>query len=149
MTDSIVDTAVLLKWVIVESDSPQAESYYSESQLLNRSLMVLDLAMIEADNGIWKKFHRKLYSRNWAMIAHRDLAQIPLIVIESLPHVDRALEIACDYDIAVYDAHFVAAVENLGCDGITADEPLVKAVGHDFPSIKLLKDWATQAPPTP
>jgi hypothetical protein len=40
----------------------------------------------------------------------------------------------------VIDAIYTA-VDSLKCDGVTADFPLVTAVGTAFPSIKLLKNW--------
>ena len=55
--------------------------------------------------------------------------------------LDAAFDIALAYGIAVYDGLFVALVRDLKIGGVTADVPLVRAVGNDFPEIVLLKDW--------
>jgi predicted nucleic acid-binding protein len=141
MTDWVVDTAVALKWIVSEHDSLLARAFYVSNMRAGATLSILDLGLIEASNGLWKRFHRKLMTRYETISAYDTLLKMPLDVLESMMSDRRALEIACNYDIAVYDAHFVAAVEAMGCDGITADEPLVAKVGKDFPSIKLLKDW--------
>jgi predicted nucleic acid-binding protein len=52
-----------------------------------------------------------------------------------------ALEIAIQYHRAVYDALFVALCQDLGLQGVTADEPLYNAIHPDFPQIILLRDW--------
>ena len=52
-----------------------------------------------------------------------------------------ALEIAAKYHRAVYDALFVALGQDLGLQGITADEPLHSAIHADFPQIMLLRNW--------
>jgi predicted nucleic acid-binding protein len=52
-----------------------------------------------------------------------------------------ALEIAAKYHRAVYDALFVALCQDLGLQGVTADEPLVNAIHIDFPQIILLRNW--------
>ena len=52
-----------------------------------------------------------------------------------------AFEIAVKYDRAIYDALFVALAQDLRLPGVTADEPLWRAVHADFPNIVLLRDW--------
>ena len=42
---------------------------------------------------------------------------------------------------AVYDALFVALVQDLGVKGVTADEPLYNTTHADFPRIMLLREW--------
>jgi predicted nucleic acid-binding protein len=52
-----------------------------------------------------------------------------------------AFAIATQFDVAVYDALFVAAARDLGIGGVTADEPLMRAVGATYPELRLLRNW--------
>jgi len=69
------------------------------------------------------------------------LNRSPVTILDSTPLLGDAFDLAVQFDIAVYDACFVAAVKQLGCLGVTADVPLVRKVGAAYPTIKLLKDW--------
>ena len=40
-----------------------------------------------------------------------------------------------------YDALFVALCQDLGLQGVTADEPLNNVIHTDFPQISLLRNW--------
>jgi predicted nucleic acid-binding protein len=43
--------------------------------------------------------------------------------------------------MSIYDALFVALVQDLQLSGVTGDEPLWQAVRADFPNVMLLRDW--------
>lgn len=97
--------------------------------------------MIESLNGIWKQYHRGLLTEAKARQAQAELKKAPVVLVDASPLLNDAFDIALKYDVVVYDACFVAAVQRLGCRGVTADVPLVQKVGAAFPSIILLKDW--------
>jgi predicted nucleic acid-binding protein len=141
MADCIVDTSVALKWVLVEADSALAEQVANDVLLSGGTLHVLDLARIEALNAIWLKFHRRLAPEAIVRTAVAKFYQSPVQILDSTPLLNSAFDLAIQFDIAVYDACFVAAVKQLGCLGVTADAPLVRKVSVAFPTIKLLKDW--------
>lgn len=69
------------------------------------------------------------------------LLQCPVHVEPASRVLESGFEIAAKYGRAVYDALFVALAENLGLQGVTADEPLYRAVSGDIPGIVLLRDW--------
>jgi predicted nucleic acid-binding protein len=141
MADCIVDTSVALKWVLVEADSVLAERVSNDVLTSGGTLHLLDLARIEALNAIWLQFHRRLAPEAIVRIAVAKLYQSPIQIMDSTPLLGSAFDLALQYDIAVYDACFVAAVKQMGCAGVTADAPLVKRIGAAFPAIKLLKNW--------
>ena len=64
-----------------------------------------------------------------------------MTIVDAYPMLDDAFALGLQFNIAVYDALFVAAVRQLGCSGVTADNPLVRAVGGAFPTITRLADW--------
>ena len=142
MADCVVDTSVVIKWILVESDTPLAERVSQDVLQSGGILHVLDLARIEAMNVIWTQFHRRLAPEPVVRTAVIKLYQSPIQILKAEPPLlDNAFDIAIQLDVAVYDACFVAAVKQLGCQGVTADVPLMNKVGAAFPSIKLLKNW--------
>jgi predicted nucleic acid-binding protein len=69
------------------------------------------------------------------------LASRPIRIVAARPLLPRAIDIAIRSSLAVHDALFVALTVDLGVTGVTADEPLVKAVRADHPQIQLLRSW--------
>jgi predicted nucleic acid-binding protein len=57
----------------------------------------------------------------------------PPIFIPSLAHAQRAIEIATQARIGVYDCVYVAVSESLNCELLTADEKLAK----NLPNFKI------------
>jgi predicted nucleic acid-binding protein len=141
MADCVVDTNVALKWVLNEPDSTDAVRVANDIAATRGRLLLVDIARVEAVNVIWLQYHRGLLSEARARAALADLQQIPIVIVETEPLLGDAFDLALQFDIAVYDACFVAAVKQMGCLGVTADGPLIQKVGAAFPTIKLLKNW--------
>ncbi|MBI2808821.1 MAG: type II toxin-antitoxin system VapC family toxin [Planctomycetes bacterium] len=141
MSDTVVDSSVVAKWIIKEPDSPQAQRLISEVTLQGQRLIVLDLAFVEVANAIWKLHHRGLATLDEARMFLDKLLNVTVHVEAANGLLKPALEIAAKYDHAIYDALFVALCQDLGLPGVTADEPLQKAIHTDFPNIVLLRDW--------
>jgi predicted nucleic acid-binding protein len=141
MSDSVVDSSVVAKWIIAEQDSAQAQRLISEVAQKGERLIVLDLAFVEVTNAIWKLHHRGLATLDEARQFLDKLLRIPVHVEPAVRLVKPALEMAAKYDRAVYDALFVALCQDLGLQGVTADEPLYNAIHPDIPQIILLRNW--------
>lgn len=141
MADCVVDTNVAVKWVLSEPDSADAVRVMSDTVTSGGTLHLLDFALAEAANVIWVYKHRGKHSTADAIRLLAALRKSPVSLLPALPLLDDAFDLALQFDIAVYDAFFVAAVNQMGCLGVTADVPLVNKVGTAFPSIKLLKNW--------
>ena len=141
MSDIVVDSSVVAKWVVPEPDSPQAHRVVKDIQTTGGRLIVLDLVFPEVVNVIWKKQRQKIVALDKASEFFGDLKMIPVHVEPAARLLDQALEIAIKYDRAVYDALFVSLAHDLGIQGVTADEPLYNTTHSDFPQIVLLRDW--------
>lgn len=141
MNDRVVDSSVAAKWVLAEPDSAQALRVITDSAARGGDLYVLDLALVEVTNVIWTKYHRRLITLEEAQQALILLQGAAVKVVPCLPLLTPAFAIAAQFDRAVYDAMFVAAARDLGIGGVTADEPLVRAVGSVYPEIQLLRNW--------
>jgi predicted nucleic acid-binding protein len=141
MADCVVDTSVALKWALQESDSPAALQVVADVRAAGGTLHFLDIARVEAFNVIWVQYHRRLCTEPEVRAMLDDIRLAPVLVMDSAPLLNDAFDLALQFDIAVYDACFVAAVNKLGCLGVTADVPLVRKVSTTIPSVKLLKNW--------
>ncbi len=134
----VIDSSVVAKWILPEEDSLKAVRLTDGS---NDPLIVLDLALIEVANAIFVRQLRKKITADEAGRFFEVLSSIQVPMIPSGDLLRRGFGLALKYRCAVYDALFVAVVEKLGCDGVTADEKLYRAVVGDFPKIKLLSAW--------
>ena len=141
MSDVVVDSSVVAKWILPEPDSAQAQRLVSEVALKGERLIVLDLAFVEVANAVWKLHHRGLATLDQTRLFLDKLLRIPVHVEPANRLLKPALEIAAKYHRAVYDALFVALRQDLGLQGVTADEPLYNAAHAGFPQIILLRNW--------
>jgi predicted nucleic acid-binding protein len=55
MSDTVVDSSVVAKWILPEADSDQAQRLLSE-KAKGDGLIVLDLVFPEVANAIWKRW---------------------------------------------------------------------------------------------
>jgi predicted nucleic acid-binding protein len=141
MSDIVVDSSVAAKWILPELDSAEARRLISKGSMTGERLFVLDLALTEVANAIWKRHHQRIIAVKEARELLGRLLRMPVYVQPSTRLLDSALEIAAKCDRAIYDALFVALAQDLKFPGVTADEPLWQAVHANFPNIILLRDW--------
>lgn len=142
MSDTVVDSSVVAKWILPEPDSSLAHQVVTDIALQGHRLIVLDLALVEVANVIWKQHHRGLATLAEVRQFLQDLLKCPVHLEPATRLLAPGLEIAVKYDRAVYDALFVALAQDLNLRGVTADEPLYRAVCADFPQIVLLRNWS-------
>jgi predicted nucleic acid-binding protein len=141
MSDCVVDSSVAVKLALAEPDSAKAHQVAAEVTAAGGRLYLLDLALAEIANAIRTCHHRGLISVSEAKAKFTGIRNTQAVILPALPLLPHAFDLSLRFGIAVYDALCVAAVDSLKCDGVTADVPLVTAVGTAFPSIKLLKNW--------
>jgi predicted nucleic acid-binding protein len=141
MTDVVVDSNVIAKWILPEADSAQAHQVISDVSTPGQRLIALDLAYPEVASAIWKRLRQKAITAIEADGFLDALLQSPVEVFPAADLLKAAFPIAARYDRAIYDALFVALADKLSLPGVTADEPLYNAVKTDFPRIILLRNW--------
>jgi predicted nucleic acid-binding protein len=141
MSDLVVDSSVVAKWILPEADSDQAQQLILQTADSGDRLIVLDLVFPEVANAIWKRQRQQLIQLDEARELLQALRNSPVTVEPAVSLLETAYEIAAKYDRAMYDALFVALAEQHGLQGITADEPLFNAVHKVFPRIILLRDF--------
>lgn len=141
MSDLVVDSSVVAKWLLPEADSAKAQQLIMQTAAGGERLIVLDLVFPEVANAIWKRHRQQLIDLSEAKELIDALISSPVSVEPAVSRLVSAFEIAAKYDRAIYDALFVALANQLGLPGITADEPLFNAIHADFPRIVLLRDF--------
>ena len=141
MSDVVLDSCVVAKWFVPEVDSAQAKRLLTDTTSAGNRLVMLDLALVEVTNTIWKKHRQKRMTWSEAEGAFNGLVIAPITVEPAANLLDEAFEIAVRNDRAVYDALFVALARDLNVKGVTSDEPLYNVVHADYPEIVLLRDW--------
>jgi predicted nucleic acid-binding protein len=137
----VLDSCVVAKLVLKEVDSALADQLALDVTTRGDQIAILDLALIECGNIIWKPFRARRVSSTEAKLALETLQESKFSIFRSDALMKKSLDLAMKYDRAFYDTLFVALVDDLQAAGVTADERLVHAIERDFPRVKLLKDW--------
>jgi predicted nucleic acid-binding protein len=137
----VLDTGVLVKFVVSEEDSPKAVALLRAATQGAYHLVAPDFMAIEFANVLWKYTTRGILSEEEG---RRHLNRLPVDRIEWIPAhmlLAEAFGIATEHEVAVYDAAFLAAAASLGVDFVTADEGLHGKVAGRLPWVRLLRDF--------
>ena len=118
----IIDSSALTKYAAKEPDWLKVEKYIASADSL-------ELALKETSNALWKKIQRKEMELESAKKIVRTLADT-LWFLDQRKYMDRALEIATQYHIAVYDALFVACAEMESSKLISCDERQIEVANE-------------------
>jgi predicted nucleic acid-binding protein len=141
MTDVVVDSSVVAKWILPEADSAQAQRVLLSIVGQGYRLFAVDLVYAEVASAVWKRLRQKSITPAEADGFLEALLRAPVEVVPTADLLKLAFSIAARHDRSIYDALFVALTEQLAVNGVTADEPLHNAVKADYPRVILLRDW--------
>jgi predicted nucleic acid-binding protein len=139
--DLVLDSCVVAKCVLPEADSAKADQLVRDAATAGQRVRAIDLALAEVANAIWKQVIQGNIAAADAGVRLQLLLALPVDFVDHRPLLPAALDVAIRYRLPVYDALFVAAVRQQACDRLSSDEPLVRAVQADVPSITLLRNW--------
>lgn len=135
----VPDTSVVLKWYLHEQEPERAQALMLRQAFLEGRihLSVPELVFYEAANVL-------RYKPDWDSArvyrAIDSLFALRLKIVSASPaSMRQAAGLAYKYDVAVYDAVFVALAEESGATFVTADQRLVRSLGG-LPFVHLLAD---------
>jgi predicted nucleic acid-binding protein len=135
----VVDASLAVKWVLKEPHAEEALALAEDWAVARIRPSAPCLLLVEATNVL----HRR------AMLGHISLSQARQLLaglldmgieIRESPQIHlRALELAQELQRpSVYDTHYLALADILGCDLWTADERFFNSVKERQPQVKWL-----------
>jgi predicted nucleic acid-binding protein len=127
----VLDSSVGLKTLLPEVDSSKAIALCEAFQQGVHELLAPDIFPVEAAHALAKAERKGLLAVGEASILLDDLPMLELH--SSLAILPRALDIASQARIGVYDCLYVSLAERENCDLVTADRRLINALQKYIP----------------
>lgn len=137
----VVDSSIVIKWLVPEHDSALATSIYREFQAGNLTLIAPELLLTEIGNIVWKKLQRQLLTVNEAGNIIGDVLSLPVTICSDRYLLSNAFDLAILHQRTVYDMLYVALAVREKCSFVMADERLVNCVSAAIPAVKALASW--------
>ncbi|HEX9130651.1 MAG TPA: type II toxin-antitoxin system VapC family toxin [Ktedonobacteraceae bacterium] len=140
----VVDTSVVLKWVLDEPDSAPALTLLT--RWVNEGTLIQAPALLtyEVANALFQRVRKGEMTAEKARQALEDvlLPELELNFLEYTELGKRAITLAQQYSLpATYDAHYLALAEYKQCEYWTADTRLWNAIGDKLPWVRRLSDY--------
>ncbi|HEX4588910.1 MAG TPA: type II toxin-antitoxin system VapC family toxin [Gemmataceae bacterium] len=131
----VIDTSVDVKTYVQEPDSGTAVRLRDDYHHGLHELMAPDIFPTEMCNVlVILERSGKIKPGDAELFFGQFLSQLPPLV-SAVPLLPRALEIAKQFRQTVYDCLYVALAEREGCELVTADDKLVRAVQPALPFV--------------
>jgi predicted nucleic acid-binding protein len=131
----VLDSSVALKWVLPEADSAKAIRLRDEYIGGFHELLAPDIFPSEIANGLASAERQKRIRPGEAAIFLNDILSAAPVLDHSSPLLIRAMEIAIPAKQAVYDCIYLALAESEGCEWVTADDQIARALRISYPFI--------------
>jgi predicted nucleic acid-binding protein len=129
----VLDASVGIKWVLNEIDSLGARRLRADFRNHVHELIAPDSFPLEAAHALTKAGRRGIVTdatRLWVELMVDSPQLYP-----SVPLMLRALAIAGQSRIGMYDCLYVALAEREGCDLVTADIRLINSLQTTYPFV--------------
>jgi predicted nucleic acid-binding protein len=129
----VLDASVGIKWVMNEIDSAKARQLRDDFRSRIHDLIAPDSFPLEAAHALTKAGRRGIVTdatRLWVELMVDSPQLFP-----SVPLMLRALAIAGQARIGVYDGLYVALAEREGCELVTADARLINSLQPAYPFV--------------
>jgi predicted nucleic acid-binding protein len=126
MANYIVDASIVIEYLITGPYTPNVQAYFNQITNADR-LTVPEFCLLECTNVIWKQVRFSGMSRGDAEELLRVLRTLKLRRAPMKRLLDRALDIALNNTLAVYDSGYVALALHYGYPLISIDQPQIRA----------------------
>lgn len=142
----VVDASIAAKWLFREDHTEKALDLATAALVARERILAPPVLWIEVANILRQRMHRFGMPLAQALDLFDRFLEVPVSSHFPRGLVQRALVLADQHQLpAVYDAHYVALAEMLGCDLWTDDRRLLRAVGRKLQFVK----WIGEYPPPP
>ena len=129
----VLDASAALKWVLNEPDAVKARQLRVDFRNAVHDLIAPDSYTLEIAHALTKAQRRRLVPDAWRLWL--DVMTTVPHLFPSLPLTPRAIQIATNARIGVYDCLYVALAEREGCEMVTADTRLLNNLQPSYPFI--------------
>ncbi len=139
----VVDASVVLKWQLRDEEHVLQAVAMKDDFLVKAKSRVIapHLIIYEILNGIVTATRQKRIARDKATQAMTNLLSAAIDVKEISPQ--RTLELALQYDLAAYDAAYLALAESEDCELWTGDRTLYEAVRDRLPWVRWIGEYSS------
>jgi predicted nucleic acid-binding protein len=134
----VVDCSVAAKWVLQESGRTEALRLLDEQELGKILLIAPDLVLTEFAGLIAKRTRRKQMPAAQCYQAFRLIEESELRLFETRPLLGRALDLALNNQMSLWDCVYLALAIQHNCPMVTADRRLFRGASARHPAIRLL-----------
>ena len=134
----VLDSNVALKWVLPEADDAKAIRVRDEFQQGIHELLSPDVFPIEVAHSLARAERRGEIKLGEGALKMTDVFTYMPDLYPYLPLLPKAFATASQARIGVYDCLYVALAEREGCELLTTDDRLVRALHPTFPFITSL-----------
>ena len=135
---TVVDASIAVKWYFRERNAEAATRVLAEGNEGARELLAPDWIVAEIANVLRKKVRREECSGRQAQTVLDAFESDAPELLDSVPLVPRALELALRLDESVYDCLYVAAAIEHEAALVTADARLARAARGIVAEVELL-----------
>lgn len=139
----VADASVVLKWQLDDEDCSLQATALRDDFFARRAVNVIapHLLLYEVVNGIATAARRRRIAPDKASEALTNLMALGVELREVEPL--RILEVSLRYNLAAYDAAYVALAEAEKCDLWTGDRAFYQAVKGKLGRVKWIGDYRT------
>src|SRR5438552_1236365 len=134
----VLDSNVALKWVLAEPDSTKANVLRDDFRSRVHELLAPDVFPVEVAHALTRAERQGRLSSASGKVLLKDMLGYLPDLYPYLPLLPRAYDLSSQFRIGVYDCLYIALAEQEGCELLTADERLVRALGPSFSFITSL-----------
>jgi predicted nucleic acid-binding protein len=131
----VLDSSVAVKWVLPEVDSDKALHLRDDVRNGVHEVLAPDIFPAELAHALTKAGRQKRIDRTKARALWRSIMLDSPALHSSVPRAERAIDIATQFNIAVYDCLYISLAEQEVCEWVTADDKIVRNLQADFPFI--------------
>lgn len=134
----VVDCSVAAKWALQEPGRNEALRLLDEQEAGNILLIAPDLLLTEFAGLIAKRTRRKQIPAAQGYQAFRLMEESEMRLFETRPLLGRALDLAINGQMSLWDCVYLALAIEHDCQLITADQRLFRVGRGRHPAISLL-----------
>lgn len=137
----VVDSSVVIKWLVPEPHSADARRLLNDYQAGTLTLLAPDLLYAEIGNLVWKKQRFQGMAGADAQLVLDSFRALSFTLTSASVLLADAYAIAVAHQRTVYDALYVALSVREQCHLVTADQKLIAALGTAFPQVMWVAHW--------